>query len=181
MAILRLTDGTVYHDRADIDRELAPLNIRLQSWPVGNDPQLLGILNQPQLSADDKNSVLNHLDHYFQQLKTNGYQSRDVIDLHPDTPGLDEMLAKFDHCHTHVDDEVRYVVAGAGIFGFVRPDHTQVELTVQTAEYINVPAGTEHWFHLTPSRRVIALRYFMGASKWTAEYTDTPILYKSPN
>ncbi len=50
MAILRLTDGTVYHDRADIDRELAPLNIQLQQWPLGNDPQLLSILTQPQLS-----------------------------------------------------------------------------------------------------------------------------------
>lgn len=181
MAILRLTDGTVYHDRANIDRELAPLNIRLQSWPVGNDPQLLSILNQPQLSTDDKNSVLNHLDHYFQQLQTSGYQSRDVIALHPDTPGLDEMLAKFDRCHTHAEDEVRYVVAGAGIFGFVRPDQTQVELTVQSAEYINVPAGTEHWFYLTSSRQIVALRYFMGTSNWTPEYTDTPILGKLPN
>jgi 1,2-dihydroxy-3-keto-5-methylthiopentene dioxygenase len=179
MAILRLTDGTVYHDRAHIDRELAPLSIRLQSWPVGKE--LMGLLNQPQLSADDRSSVLNHLDHYFQQLKNSGYQSRDMIDLHPDTPGLDEMLAKFDRCHTHAENEVRYVVAGAGIFGFVRPDQTQVELTVQAAEYINVPAGTEHWFHLTPSRRVVALRYFMSTSNWTPEYTDTPILCRSPN
>jgi 1,2-dihydroxy-3-keto-5-methylthiopentene dioxygenase len=181
MAILRLTDGTVYHDRADIDRELAPLNIRLQAWPMGDDPQLLGILNQPQLSDDDKNSVLQHLDHYFQQLKTSGYQSRDVIALGPDTPGLDEMLAKFDRCHTHAEDEVRYVVSGVGIFGFVRPDQTQVELTVQAAEYINIPAGTEHWFYLTPNRRIFALRYFMGTSNWTAEYTNTPILCRSPN
>jgi 1,2-dihydroxy-3-keto-5-methylthiopentene dioxygenase len=179
MAILRLTDGTVYHDRTDIDRELAPLNIQLQQWPVGDNPQLLAILNQQQLSADEKNSVLDHLDHYFEQLKTSGYQSRDLIAIHDATPGLDEMLAKFDRCHTHADDEVRYIVAGEGIFGFVRPDKTQVELTVQAAEYINVPAGTEHWFYLTPSRRVIALRYFIDTTGWTPAYTDTSIAFRT--
>ncbi len=178
MAILRLTNGMVYHDRADIDRELAPLNIQLQQWPLGNNPQLLSILNQPQLSADDKNIVLSHLDRYFEQLKPCGYQSRDIIDLHPALPGIDEMLAKFDRCHTHADDEVRYVVAGAGIFGFVRPDKSQIELTVQAAEQINVPAGTEHWFYLTPDRRYTALRYFINTDGWNPEYTDTPILFR---
>jgi 1,2-dihydroxy-3-keto-5-methylthiopentene dioxygenase len=72
MAILRLTDGTIYHDQADIDRELAPLNIQLQQWPLGKDPQLLGILHQPQLSVEDKNFVLSHLDHYFETLTNLG-------------------------------------------------------------------------------------------------------------
>jgi 1,2-dihydroxy-3-keto-5-methylthiopentene dioxygenase len=179
MAILRLTDGTIYRDLVDIDRELAPLNIQLKPWPVGDNPQLLAILNQNQLSENDKNSVLSHLDHYFEQLKASGYQSRDLIAINSTIPGLDDMLAKFDRCHTHTDDEVRYIVAGEGIFGFVRPDKTQVELIVQAAEYINVPAGTEHWFYLTPNRRVIALRYFIDTSGWTPEYTNTPILFRT--
>jgi 1,2-dihydroxy-3-keto-5-methylthiopentene dioxygenase len=179
MAILRLTDGTVYHDRADIDRELAPLNIQLQHWPLGNDPQLLNILNQPQLSEEDKNIVLSNLDHYFEQLKPSGYQSRDIIDIHPALVGIDEMLAGFDRSHTHADDEVRYVLAGEGIFGFVRPDKSQIELTVQTAEQINIPAGTEHWFYLTPNRRFVVLRYFTNISGWTPEYLDTPILFRA--
>jgi 1,2-dihydroxy-3-keto-5-methylthiopentene dioxygenase len=179
MAILRLTNGTIYHDRADIDRELAPLNIQLQQWPIGNDPQLLSILQQPQLSAEDQNIVLSHLDHYFEQLRASGYQSRDIIDIHPNLVGLDEMLARFDRSHTHADDEVRYVVAGEGIFGFVRPDKSQVELTVQAAEQINVPTGTEHWFYLTPDRRFVALRYFINTNGWNPEYLDTPILFRA--
>jgi 1,2-dihydroxy-3-keto-5-methylthiopentene dioxygenase len=177
MAILRFTDGTVYHDRADIDRELAPLNIQLQQWSLGNNSQILSILNQPQLSEEDKSIVLSHLDRYFEQLKPSGYQSRDIIDLHPALPGIDEMLDRFDRCHTHADDEVRYVVAGAGIFGFVRPDKSQIELTVQAAEQINVPAGTEHWFYLTAERRFTALRYFINTSGWTPKYTDQPIAF----
>jgi 1,2-dihydroxy-3-keto-5-methylthiopentene dioxygenase len=180
MAILRLTDGTTFHNSVDIDRELAPLSIQLQHWPVGDHPQLLAILNQEQLSADDQETVLTNLDHYFEQLKASGYQSRDLIAIHAAIPGLDEMLAKFDRSHTHADDEVRYIVAGEGVFGFVRPDKSQVELTVQAEEYINVPAGTEHWFYLTALRRVVALRYFIDTSGWTPEYLDTPILFRVP-
>ena len=57
----------------------------------------------------------------------------------------------------------------------MRPDGTQVELTVQPQEYINVPAGTEHWFYLTPKRRVKAVRYFTNTEGWVPEYTGTPI------
>ena len=93
-----------------------------------------------------------------------------LIVLHPEIPNLDAMLAKFNPIHTHSEDEVRYIVDGEGIFGFVRPDETQVELTVQPEEYINVPAGTEHWFCLTAARRVKAVRYFTGTEGWTPEY-----------
>lgn len=175
MAILRLTDGTIYHNQVDIDRELVLLNIQLQAWPIGDDPNLLTILNQNQLNEDDKSSIIRYLDHYFEQLQSSGYRSRDLIVIHDNIPKLDEMLDRFDQCHTHADDEVRYIISGEGIFGFVRPDKTQIELTVQAAEYINIPAGTEHWFYLPPSRRIIALRYFTDTSGWIPTYTNTPI------
>ena len=37
-----------------------------------------------------------------------GYVTADVIDVKPQTPGLAEMLAKFNREHTHDDDEVRF-------------------------------------------------------------------------
>ena len=36
MAILRLENGTTYTQQSDITRELAPLNIQLNRWPVGD-------------------------------------------------------------------------------------------------------------------------------------------------
>jgi 1,2-dihydroxy-3-keto-5-methylthiopentene dioxygenase len=176
MAILQLEDGKVYTDLKDISHELASLNIQLNHWPVGEDSQLHELLTQDSLNEDEKEQVLVALDRYFEQLQqTAGYQARDLIVLHPETPNLDGLLTKFDKIHTHADDEVRYVVAGEGIFGFVRPDGSQVELTVQPQEYINVPAGTEHWFYLTPERRVKAVRYFTNTEGWVPEYTGTPI------
>jgi 1,2-dihydroxy-3-keto-5-methylthiopentene dioxygenase len=178
MAIIRLTDGTLYHDRADVDRELAPLNIHLQQWPLGNNPQLLSILNQPQLSEEDKSIVLSHLDRYFEQLQASGYLSQDVIDIYPTLTGVDEMLAGFDRCHTHTYDEVRYIIVGEGIVGFVRPDKSQIELTIKAGERIIIPAGTEHWFYLN-NRRFVTVRYYINLEGLIPQYVDTPILFRT--
>jgi 1,2-dihydroxy-3-keto-5-methylthiopentene dioxygenase len=176
MAILQMEDGSKLTDLQSIVEELAPLEITLNHWSVGDNPQVQELLAQDSLDDSEKETVLSHLDHYFEELsKQAGYTSRDLIVLHPEVPNLDTMLSKFDQVHTHADDEVRYIVAGEGIFGFVRPDGSQVELTVQPQEYINVPAGTEHWFILTPERRVKAVRYFCGTSGWVPEYTETKI------
>jgi 1,2-dihydroxy-3-keto-5-methylthiopentene dioxygenase len=176
MAILQLENGTTYTQLSDIVRELAPLNVHLNRWPIVDEPRLKTILAQDALSDAEKEYVLTALNMYFQQLQQNaGYQSRDMIVLHPGIPNLDTLLSKFDRCHTHADPEVRYIIAGEGVFGFVRPDGSQVELTVQSEDYINVPEGTEHWFRLTPSRWIKAVRYFTTTEGWVPEYTDTEI------
>ena len=59
------------------------------------------------------------------------------------------------------------------------PDGSQIELTMQSEEYINIPAGTEHWFHLTASKQIKLLRYFTSTQGWTPEYTDTTIRFVS--
>ena len=174
MAILKLEDGTSYTSVDDIARELAPLNVQLNRWSIGNNPDLKNLLAKDALSDEEKAQVLEALDGYFEQLKqTAGYQSRDLIVLHPEVPNLSTLLAKFDTTHYHTDREVRYIIAGDGVFGFVRPDSTQVELTVQAEDYINVPANTEHWFELTPSQRIKAVRYFTTTEGWVPEYTNT--------
>ena len=46
MAKLRLADGTIHTDWSTISNELSPLNIQLNYWSVGEDPQLLYLLEQ---------------------------------------------------------------------------------------------------------------------------------------
>lgn len=176
MARLTLEGGRVLTEPGAIGAELAPLSIRLDGWPIGENPELLALLARPQLADVEKQQVLAGLDGYFRQLERDaGYRSRDLIVLHPELPGLQGMLEKFDRCHTHDADEVRYIVDGEGVFGFVRPDGSQVELLVNAGEYINVPAGTEHWFYLTPLRRIKAVRYFTTTEGWVPRYTGTAI------
>ncbi|NJK88790.1 MAG: cupin domain-containing protein [Myxococcales bacterium] len=155
---------------------LADLRIDLAVWSVGDHPELRALLARPALDEAEKAQVLHHLDHRFEELKASaGYTSRDLIVLHREVPNLEELLAKFDKCHTHDDDEVRYIVDGEGTFGFVTSDGEQLRLTVRAGEFINVPARTEHWFELTDTRRIKAVRYFTGTAGWVPSYTGTTI------
>ena len=45
-----------------------------------------------------------------------GYVTADVIDVRPETPNLDAMLAKFSREHWHDEDEVRFILEGRGVF-----------------------------------------------------------------
>ena len=153
---------------------MSPLSITVARWTIDGATKL--ILEKKSLSDDEKQNVLTNLDIYFQQLKESaGYQSCDLIVLHDNIPNLSTLLRKFERAHTHDDDEVRYIVEGEGVFGFTRPDGSQVELLVEGEEYINVPKNTEHWFYLTKKMRIKAVRYFTSTDGWTPVYTDTPI------
>lgn len=176
MAILRFENGTTLTDRTSIATELAPLGITLNHWTIGENEELKALLAKASLSDSEKAEILTALDHYFAHLQNGaGYQTRDLIVLHPETPNLDELLAKFDRIHTHDDDEVRYIIEGEGVFGFVHPDGSQIKLTVQPEEYINVPAGIEHWFYLTETKRIKAIRYFTDPIGWIPHYTETQV------
>ena len=45
-----------------------------------------------------------------------GYRSVDVVSLDPSHPERAALRAKFLAEHTHADDEVRFFVAGSGLF-----------------------------------------------------------------
>mgnify|MGYP000187148145 CR=1 FL=1 len=182
MAKLKLENGTVLTDLNAIAPELAPLGVALSHWPVSGDPAIAALMAKTALNDEEKAVVLSAHDHYFrEQQKLHGYQTRDLIVIHKDVPNLDAMLAKFDKCHTHAEDEVRYIIAGEGVFGFARADGSQVELLIEAEEYINVPIGTEHWFHLTSTKSIKAIRYFISTAGWTPEYTPTAIRIEALN
>ncbi len=171
-------DGSTITDLSKINQYLEQINVTLSFWDIGNDAELEGLLSKSSLSDSEKEIVLVKLDHYFEKLKNElGYQSRDLIVIHDGIPNLDEMLAKFTPCHTHDDDEVRYIIDGEGVFGFVMPDNSQVELTVEAREFINVPKNAEHWFHLSEKRRTKAVRYFSGMDGWVPNYTNTKVRF----
>lgn len=176
MAKLQTLSGEKFTDASQIQSILAPLHIQLHLWPTNDEA--IELLHKSQLTEEEKEVVAKAHDHYFSQLqKTDNYQSRDLIVLHPGIPNLDVLLEKFARIHTHDDDEVRYIVDGEGIFGFVLPNEEQVLLTVQAGEYINVPKDTEHWFVLTDTKRIKALRYFTSTEGWTPVYTDRSIQF----
>ena len=179
MAILQLENGTTYTNLSDIVSELAPLNIQLKRCPVGQNLDLPGLLAQDILSTVEKQQVLGAVGAQFEELKrTDGYKWHDLMVLHPGSPHLYALIAQCDRCHTHTDSEAFYILAGEGLFGFVRPDGSQVELIVQPEEYIRVPAGIEHWFCPTAKLQLKAVRYFTTVDGWVPQYTNTEICFR---
>ena len=173
VAVLTLESGERLTDLAAIGRELAPLGVGLNRWPLPRG-EVRALLDSESLDLREKSQVMASVRSRFDALQVaEGIQDADLIVLHSGIPGLQGILAKFSDPHTHADDEIRYIVDGSGIFGFVRPDGSQVGLTVEAEEFINVPAGVEHWFVLTESRRIKAVRYFTDTSGWTPAYTGT--------
>ncbi len=108
------------------------------------------------------------------QLKEEGgYVTADVINITPELPNLDVMLAKFDKEHWHDEDEVRFIVEGNGLFHISPEDGPVFRIEVGAGDMINVPRATRHWFHLCSDRRIKAIRLFQDMSGWTPHYTDS--------
>lgn len=102
-----------------------------------------------------------------------GYVTADVINVNPETPGLEAMLDRFNKEHWHDEDEVRFIVHGRGLFHIHRPDGPVFSIEVEKGDMIRVPRGTRHWFDLCSDRTIRAIRLFQDQSGWTPHYTET--------
>ncbi|MCM3874014.1 MAG: cupin domain-containing protein [Pyrinomonadaceae bacterium] len=102
-----------------------------------------------------------------------GYVTADVIDVGPETPGLEQMLAKFNREHWHDEDEVRFIISGHGLFHIHTRAGQVVAIEVEAGDLIRVPRGTWHWFNLCGDRRIRAIRLFQDMAGWTPLYTDS--------
>lgn len=166
MAFLRIPemDKTI-ESYDDVKAYLAEIGIGFEVWMPAHE---LG-------EGAENQEVLEAFAHEIETLKSQGgYVTADVIDLYPDTPNLDTMLAKFSKEHWHDEDEVRFIVEGNGVF-HIRPQDGSpvVALYVEKGDLARVPAGTWHWFDLRKDKRIRAIRLFQDPSGWTPHYTES--------
>jgi 1,2-dihydroxy-3-keto-5-methylthiopentene dioxygenase len=99
-----------------------------------------------------------------------GYLTQDEVQLRPDQPNLDELLARFDPEHSHDDDEVRFVLDGEGVFDIRSNDDRWIRVVVEPGDLIVVPKGKHHRFELTALRRIHCVRLFKDPAGWVARY-----------
>jgi 1,2-dihydroxy-3-keto-5-methylthiopentene dioxygenase len=165
MAVLRFPDENRTIDRElEIRTELAALGIEYERWSLDRVP--------PDSSAG---SVLEaYAAEIGEMKKRGGYVTADVIDVNEQTPNLEAMLARFDKEHTHDEDEVRFILAGRGIF-FLHLQGRVVSVEVGPGDMLRVPRGTTHWFTLCEDRRIRAIRWFQQTSGWTPHYTESGV------
>jgi len=107
--------------------------------------------------------------------ESGGYVTADVIDVKSQTPGLAEMLAKFNREHWHDDDEVRFIIEGRGLFHIHSQNGPVVAIEVEAGDLIKVPAGFPHWFNLCADRRIRAIRLFKDPAGWAPHYTGSGV------
>jgi 1,2-dihydroxy-3-keto-5-methylthiopentene dioxygenase len=150
----------------EITRNLAAFGIDYERWtpshPIADDAPAEEILKTYSREIED--------------LKTRGgYVTADVIDVSPATPDLDAMLAKFNREHWHDEDEVRFIIAGRGLFHIHTTSGTVLAIEVEAGDLIRVPRGTLHWFNLCDDRRIRAIRLFQDTAGWTPHYTSSRV------
>ena len=165
MATVTLRDeNRVLEDPAEISAFLAPFGIWYRRFE-GTD-QL------PENPTDQE--ILEAYREPIERLKTEGgYVTADVINVKPETPGLDAMLNKFNKEHWHDEDEVRFIVHGRGLFHIHPQEGPVFSIEVLKGDMIRVPRGTHHWFDLCSDKTIRAVRLFQDTSGWTPHYTGT--------
>lgn len=165
MATVTLRDeNRVLEDPAEISAFLAPFGIWYRRFE-GSD-QL------PENATDPE--ILEAYREPIELLKAEGgYVTADVINVKPETPGLDAMLNKFNKEHWHDEDEVRFIVHGRGVFHIHPPEGPVFGIEMVKGDMIRVPRGTHHWFDLCSDRTIRAVRLFQDTSGWTPHYTET--------
>ena len=131
---------------------------------------------QPFASDASTEQILRAYSREIDALKAlGGYVTADVIDVSPETAGLEEMLAKFNREHWHDEDEVRFIISGHGLFHIHNENKSVVGIEVEAGDLIRVPRGTRHWFNLCADRRIRAIRLFQDVAGWTPHYTDSGV------
>ena len=113
-----------------------------------------------------------------------GYRLVDVAQLHP--VDSDEWRAtaagarsKFLNEHTHDEEEIRYFVAGSGVF-YLHIDGKVHAMLCTPGDLLSVPALTTHWFDMGVSPDFTAIRFFHDDDGWIGTFTGSDISSRFP-
>jgi 1,2-dihydroxy-3-keto-5-methylthiopentene dioxygenase len=167
MASIRIQDeNREITDSQEICEFLKPFGIWYEQWDV-----------EGRLGAEATNEeILATYAPEIERLKKAGnFVTADVINVSPQTPNLDALLAKFSKEHTHSEDEVRFTVRGSGVFHIHPKNGPVFAIQVESGDLINVPAGTQHWFDLCNDRNIRCIRLFQDQGGWTPHYVENSV------
>ncbi len=159
-----------YGDFDTIAAALIPSGVVLERWDAG------AVLPDQPGDAD----IMTAYAADIARLKASGgYLSCDVLRLGPDHPDRAAIRAKFLDEHVHDDDEVRFFVAGGGLF-YIRAGGTVHALECTAGDLIVLPAGIAHWFDTGERPDFTVIRLFVTPEGWVARYTGDPISRSIP-
>jgi 1,2-dihydroxy-3-keto-5-methylthiopentene dioxygenase len=156
---------SVTRDEREILKALLPFDVRFERWEA----------TQQLPPGAGQEAVLEAYARDVDRLrKIGGYQSVDVVRIHPEHPDREAMRQKFLSEHKHADDEVRFFVEGAGAF-YLRNDDQVLQVVCTAGDLLSVPKHTRHWFDMGPRPFFAAIRLFTTPEGWVAEFTGDKI------
>ncbi len=163
-------------------RNPVAINAKLQEIGVGFERWQAAFELTPGASPESVLSAYkNDIDKLMQ---AGGFQSVDVVSLHPEHPDREAMRQKFLNEHTHAEPEIRFFVAGSGLFTIHAAPAggaDQIfEVECQKNDLINLPAGTQHWFDMGEAPFFVAIRIFTNPSGWVANFTGSTLSAQFP-
>ena len=157
-------------DHAEMARELAKIDVAFEQW----------VAAQPVQPGDPPEAIMKAYRADIDRLvEANGFRSVDVVSIAPDNPKREEMRAKFLDEHFHKEDEVRFFVAGSGLFTLHVGDRVY-EILCEAGDLVAVPDGTTHWFDMGPEPSFVAIRFFTEPDGWVGHFTGTDIARRFP-
>jgi 1,2-dihydroxy-3-keto-5-methylthiopentene dioxygenase len=160
----------IAHTHEYIAEQLQKIGVRFEQWQA-NVPIKPGASQDEVLTAyqSDINKIV----------KEKGFRTVDVVSITPDDPERETKRKKFLDEHFHKEDEVRFFVAGAGLFTLHVEDRVYEILCTQ-GDLIGVPDSTKHWFDMGPAPYFIAIRFFTEPDGWVGYFTGTDWAQKFP-
>lgn len=158
------------HDGDEIARELAKIGVTFERWQA----------SQPVEAGASQDAVIAAYQADIDRLVAErGFNSVDVISIAPDNPNKDALRAKFLDEHYHKEDEVRFFVAGSGLFT-LHVAQRVYEIECVKDDLIGVPDGITHWFDMGDAPRFVAIRFFQEPDGWIGHFTGSDIAQKFP-
>lgn len=150
--------------------ELQRIGVRYEQWQA-TQPLPPGATSETVLAA--YRADIDRL------VAENGFRSVDVVSITPDNPNRESLRAKFLDEHFHQEDEVRFFVAGCGLFSLHVAGRVY-EVLCEAGDLIGVPDRTTHWFDMGPEPFFIAIRFFTEPDGWVGHFTGSPIAQRFP-
>ncbi len=145
--------------------QLNQVGVNFEQWQTDNSINLGA--NQEEILATYQKDIQRLIDQ-------NGYQSVDALSLTSDNPNKLAFRTKFLAEHTHSEDEVRFFVAGEGLFS-LHIQNKVFEVLCTKGDLISVPANTPHWFDMGENPNFIVIRLFNNPDGWVANFTGSNI------
>lgn len=159
------TPNKVLTHADDIAAILAEHGVRFERWQPAPIEQ--GASDAQMIAA------------YEAQIDALGYERVDVFSVTGDHPQKDSLRAQFLDERRYSDDEVRFFIAGQGLYTLHIGDYVYA-IRCEKHDLLVIPAGIAHWFDIGENPHLVTLRLFNNAQGQVPAFTGDEIARRFP-